>query len=761
MTSKRDQVLTRGEGLLDWDFLTREYTEDDPGKIGNRDVPGGKNSRAIYMNRTPEFIKQMLYQPVISDYQSSIDRSIGAEGYESSNSFTLNKESGSVLFDHILGAHASSRNDILIDSADYSTFDSHQHWDNCRKFAISGIKLALEIKSYADSEFGEGHTVGDWIDIMWMEGQIRDGIFRSDYGGLEVFVALDILQSGEYMTINFNNVTNRSLFHDFMEEYRAEVDAIADRFVLLYRAFQGDDSIGFWSLPRNGYTIEALHIMVSTFVRSGGDNGFDLNQLKTVVRLFRYEYLKKSFIYGYPLPLRIVQIFTSETLNRDFQTQQITAYSSTLNVKISRGFDPIYASRLCLYTWMFRRAVKVPSYPLSINYYLPFCVYMLPKAEGGCGLSPHSILSANQDMPIMFRAHKNPRMLELLEYAHYIMSNDITNTRQLLADRLIQGLDTVPLDPLVNGRMYANRVKTEHYGKRISRAESANDELIALGHSIHRLSITNFTDSILSAAILDNTSVRSLSPIEKARTGPFMIAAAENLHRKPLPRFDWLKHIYIKYGDELEVNSDHGEIVWYAFDNLKQCFGTIGIASESKIRFSPGAILRILRKDRKFPRYINEEHIIDEINSINVLFDHELLRLKLISFGAKPELISEVIEIVSTSLDKFAILQAAGTVSLSDDVFSTLNTSSPNLELYINGTTGTEDLDALVYLLLTSMQIVDLPYTPFKQMDFVLGPGGLANIRSVIYKGRQVEGEDHSLISFGFEIDDPVSEGFF
>jgi hypothetical protein len=363
-------------------------------------------------------------------------------------------------------------------------------------------------------------------------------------------------------------------------------------------------------------------------------------------------------------------------------------------------------------------------------------------------------------MVIMFHAHKNERMMEYIELAHGIMSNSITNTRSLLARQLFEGTSTVPRHPLKKGIEYADYVKSSRLGPKIKLAAAAEKRLQEAGNKgAGRLSIGNFTNIVIEAAILDNTSVRSLAPIEKARTGPFMLISAMNRQRKPLTRFDWLSNVYLRFEGDADEELDHGEVAWFAHPNIRSAFNTIGIASGAKIRFSPGSILRILRKDKKFPRYINEEHIVNELQRINVLFDHDQLSDILISFGAAPAQVAEVIEVVASSLDKFALLQASGSISLTDDVFSTLDTSSSRLTEFTYGTTGVVDLDSLILLLIAGIQVVDLPYRKWQNMSFALGLGGLAAIRSQIYTSRLVE-EDWDFV-YATELVDPISEGFF
>jgi hypothetical protein len=748
LRSKRDKLMVVGEKLLLREALARPYTHENPGRVGNRDVQGNKRSRAIYMSLTEKYITQMPFRFYVDQYQSSMEQA--PANFNTSHDFTIGKEVGVHFLDHISLFAASSDPKVLVDGADYTAFDTHQHEDNVRKYARSGIMKAFRQLGMLETEYGftapDGteygfDTIRDWVEAMWADGVIRGAIFKSKYAGLEFDIVLDLLQSGEFMTINFNNATNRALFRRFMAEY-AMVDAM-NSYTLRWRTFQGDDAIGAWSLPGNGHSVENLRRLIDPFVETGKRQGFDLNALKTSVRLFRAEYLKKEEIYGYAIPLQHVSMFGAENENRGFPIEVISSYASTLNVKVSRGMDHGLAARLFLFTWNIKRAIRVDTNK-SVNYYMPLGCCMLPKSLGGVGILPGTILGANMDLSIMLLCQKYD-FIEFIEAANAIMSQDLTHTRSFIADLLVDEMENDGVstpNPFGAGIRYARRVKNETLSQKLALADEALTWLRRNGYADlinPRLNIKNMEFTVARSAILDNSSIRKLAPIEKARTGSLMIEVAQSRGSSFPTKYNWLTTLsQAVFLEGIAVQSfNHHLPFWFLSDNVKDLYSIVGITTGDRLRFSSGTILNTLRKDPKFPRYINEDELVRILSNERLLLNPSAMGAVLISIGGRPDLVSQVVGNIAQSLEKFSLMDAASGLSLRDQALGALDVSSDSMKSFTTVNTNDLAIDDLIRYVMLGCSILLHSYGEvFKTWDVSFGHGETDSIFRDLYGGR-------------------------
>jgi hypothetical protein len=705
LTSKRDYMMLFGEDIFGTEELSRKYTHEDPGLIGERRVPV-KANRAIYMAILSKYIAQMPVRHYVDFFQISVSEQYKNIG--TSNDFTVGKEVGVVFLDHFPSFVGTTLYDILIDGADYTAFDSHQREENSRKYAREGIVDGLRATGLHDTPYGDQEkklgfdTLEEWIEVMWGDGITRNAHFLAKTGDTKFDIVLDILQSGEYLTLNYNNCTNRALFKYFLDVYEKKY-GIDSRFQLLKRLFQGDDALGFWRFPDDVKTqedeIRALRHMIDLFVDTGRINGFDLNVLKTSVRRYRSEYLKKNVFYGAYMPLWLIQIFCSEKLNRDFPIQQIISYASTLNVAVGRGFPHILARSLLLFTWNFRRSLRADTRDESIMYYLPHGCLFLPKSLGGCGVHPNTIIGANMDMVIAHQAYSDEYLMNLISHAYYILDSPTISTREHLANSLVKDTGVYPRNPFGKGKLYANSVKQTKYSQKLKLAAESARHLIdsgLRGAIPKRLDIRMMDDIIVKSALLDNTSMRQLAPIEKVRKVHDYIERDRSGMVKSFDhKYNWLRNInFVRSGDVISAN--HGMVHWYLDEVAYNILDRFGLSRGDRLRFSPSQLLNILRNDSKFPRYINESDIMNILSDERLLVSPTALVDVLIIIGASPSNAQRVVESITTSTERFAIIEAASSLSLMDSFVSAIDMTRENLSKWVDVVTGDSVIDDLI-----------------------------------------------------------------
>jgi hypothetical protein len=628
------------------------------------------------------------------------------------NDFTVGKEKGVVVHDHRHSMVGTTLNNVLIDSADYSAFDAHQHYDNCRKYALNGLKRGLRLIGKLDQKYsllvpvvdGPPMRVGtetfeEWIDLMWSESRIVRPVYETSYMGKTIQLTLDMLLSGEFITLNFNNMTNRALFRDFLRDYEAMLH-YTDRFNLIRRFFQGDDSLGFWDVDWRTVSKHDMKLFVDTMVESAARNGQDLNALKTAMRFFRSEYLKKTFIYGMHVPLQIVQHVSSENENREFMLEQVSAYVSTLRTKVGRGsMSNITASMLGMATWALRRAVRITSGRSSFNYYMPFGIYFLPKSEGGLGMHPAGVIGANMDMVVTWFAHVMGED-DYLERMKAAVDTDATRVRRELAESLMQP-DSILGDQIANGRKYMADIKSKWNGK-FRDAKAALRILDSRGMSrlVPRgLNILNIDKTMLENVVVQNETIQSLRIRDKESIGLSSLRAVRAGVRSPLSTdLTWVKDVDLRLGDNLPLMDD--ELVLPVVDgaNMK-CLRSMGITTGRKLSFSAAGVLRILREDKLFPRHVREEDIINILSHPEAGQDIDLLIQTLVVIGARPDLAQRALGDVIGSVSRFAILQSATKISIQDSFMSNIAVNEEVLNRLSTVYTNNRTIEGLVKLL--------------------------------------------------------------
>jgi hypothetical protein len=413
--SKISNFLNDPQAFISVASLTKTMTDDEPGRIASRSVVA-RALRAVFMVPLAYYVTEQLMGPAFLAFQSRQEK------------FTLAKEVGKSFTDHAKGAAASADPTILCWGRDYSQYDSSELWRNVRRYILAAVLEGLVTSSLARKEFDKIVSVpfGPWRDgipemVSTMWHKLRDAVFVTG----DFKLVLDQVLSGETFTITINNLVNDSNLTSLAEvmlngeveaplvgkspEWGRRLQEASVKISKVITWYMGDDSEEFDVVAGVGeqegfINQDDLRILKDATETVTTANGMSLNSLKIVVRVFWYEYLKKTFGYGWAIP-RLLQLQTmaSETLNQNLSfNEQLRSYMAICSEVVSRGGDHDLLYYMFLFTSNLRRRVKVGSRfskdeSVSRFVNLPMGVVFGPGSMGMVGASPGSLVGVSKD----------------------------------------------------------------------------------------------------------------------------------------------------------------------------------------------------------------------------------------------------------------------------------------------------------------------------------------------------------------------------
>jgi len=360
--------------------------------------------------------------------------------------FTVGKETGNPLIDHLHGLVCSSLDDILIVLADFSAFDSSQKWENARKYMLAGYLEACKDLDWTGKKPFLGFN--NFVEIAEHVIKSRKEVtFELEDG---THIKLDQLLSGEFATLVFNGVTNLANYHDLYDELRTSKNDDVLSLMRLFRLFiQGDDSVSFWETLEK-FDIKVYQKFLHIFVSKSIQNGLDLNKLKTTTRFFFYEYLKKTFIYGRYVPLFMQTMpFSCETKNYAQDPISVMfSWCDVLRVMVYRGHNHELCNLMSHIGWLFHRNYKMQSFSDKDTkwYILPYAVYWLPIACKGVGQSTRGMIIPAKDGILAWEYINHKEWFKVMSDASH-MGLEVRSAKSQIAQTLYDGIYTKPKDP--------------------------------------------------------------------------------------------------------------------------------------------------------------------------------------------------------------------------------------------------------------------------------------------------------------------------
>jgi hypothetical protein len=728
-------------------FFKIDYTKEEPGSIGNRFVVGPKAARAIFMRRLITYVFELLFAVPVAKW--ILDKPLGVKAvpFATVHDFSAGGEDGVLPHDHVYGMYASSHAHIISMAQDYDTYDSTQKFANMRSHALQGMKLGLAGKKILDATWVEinnvKYTLGTILDKMWGKGQVYDAFYaerRSTTAEIPEDVSddpklmklkLDMVFSGELMTLNVNNLTNRAS----MRCYVKTMPEFLRTMNLLRALYQGDDLIIFWELPKTTegpkFTQKMHKGLVTHAVDNASNNGLVVSEVKTVTRIFFYEYLKKIFLYGRFIPLQLMQLLSRERIEVNSPNLEIVrGIRATCERLVMRGFDHDFCLNFVVYSYLVKSGVrvrggwgKVFKPGTSGWYYFPIEVLFTPNRAGGVGLHPETVMFVSADMMIMdFFYHKAPEMVDRLRRSIAILQTEIKSPKDFVISALEgkkRGIITLngkkDDDPFYRGRKYIRETQDQERVKTAYRVKESVESYI----KIQDMFYGNLDESLLQSALRSNIGTKQFE-IEAARSAGFQYAATDKKnvladigHKKLVSKFKrstlkdsywpWIQDIRVVPTDiPLKRSDKHPFSIMD--ERAKRVIEYMGMSTTRvPIALTPNAISQKLRSDTKFRRDITPEKLYEVLTNPAIVNTHERIVEVLLYLGARPDLANAVAVQISKSVESLSIATTAGGSPMTGAYFSCLDVTTSKLNSLYNHNTisfGTRGADAVISLFL-------------------------------------------------------------
>jgi hypothetical protein len=688
---KRTEFYHDPWAYLDFTNLVSEVK----GVIGNRYVVGGKQVRAIFVQRLVTIVFEYIFAAslqryVVIPYEES--RTI-----DSNHDFSVGKEVGALFLDHMVTMIATSRPEYITELADFTQFDSSQGMYNVRQPMIDAVTSAL-IDHNLVGDFGKikGGLV-TIIKAIWNKTGSTWKLPKSDmFDSTQEEAIYEALGSGELLTTLINCLTNRANFKAFMElmqrifvrdgETRVRLDQV---FVLQLIRILGDDYLGVWKLFNDGQYLynEITHkAFVQARVAETKRNGMDMNVLKTTFRIFYGEYLKKTFIYGKYVPLQHTQKFSKERDPKlEHPVEEYSAYCSTLRVLGYRGTGPDLLERLAFWRWNLKRSIKKRRGNITTWIALPPALFYTPISLRGVGNIPWMLHGASKDNLIAVYCAMMPIYRILVEVAASSMNFPTDRLTRDIAKQIANDIDTTPAEYFKPGIEFIRHNMPESRVKSAMNAQARLEKsLISVDES---LKYQNLPENLIIDTIVSNKSMVAVAEVIRYDT----ITKSELRMKKGLTTVSLKDHFPIVFATVWA----RGSIVpprtlqtpfGYIDPGLENVVKHVGVATLlHKNRIRPSEILELLKKgDPIFPGNLSEDGVLAAIAHPKVFQDDQKIIDVFLSLGAKSENAAKVAARIRGAWDGLTLRKSANAYSLGGTFFSTLDFSMKNLERVID-----------------------------------------------------------------------------
>jgi hypothetical protein len=295
----------------------------------------------------------------------------------------------------------------------------------------------------------------------------------------------------------------------------------------------------------------------------------DLNKLKTVVRSYYYEYLKKRAEYGWIIP-RIfqLQIFGSERINNEVEFQTaLRGYWGLLSEYVARGASHRFCSYVGAFTGNLRRRIRVRS-ELGEKFRstfttIPLMILFTPVTLGGVGALPWTLIGANKDAVsyIMY----DPIIRERVSQAAFVA--DVGNTQ--IVKSIVK--ETMKTDTFSKGVRW---LKQQQDGERVLAAMQASSALEKVGINLGRFDYRRSAIRMVEASIADNPSLRKvINESKRGRSDRVILnrTALKDMFVESKPLFIKVSNFYV--GSNLaRLDSNREDVVGMFYDDLFSSF---------------------------------------------------------------------------------------------------------------------------------------------------------------------------------------------
>jgi hypothetical protein len=677
---------TSGERLLE------SLTEERPGAPGNRDVKGGKASRSIMPIGGPPFVFNSYIADPVEDF---VDEGRNVNGIDFSVFVDL--VTGNPLVDQGRYMVESSNGQTLQLLADYTAFDASMGKDNFRKYKIAGMKngfIKVGMWDEEDEFLGFKNFAHAYVEY---ESSFLSGKHIKFGDGSTIVVFNEL--SGERWTKTQNNFTNNSNMMNFHADLsKSDLNSV---FHVENVKYVGDDSVQIVRLSRDKYNLASHTKLVNTLVNVCAENGLEINDEKTVGRLFYSEYLKKTFVGGYHFPnIMQMTLITAENPTQDINPIEYgisrVAYANTY---IARGGTHDFVNAFVHYQWMLRRTVKKNptgaerSSGIVRWFVMPYVLMWTPISLGGIGTMPWTTLGAMKDVLLAYYTQHNSVWKRYCNIAIHMMKIREVNIKRIVSDIFLNGdkdqISIVDMGEGVSGEDVLKPMK-DYFEKYVILDYKQKDAKIAVaslkkkGIDIGKLSYLHVKERVLTKAIENNPSIiKKMGAYRNVQAQKYILRRnmmIENEYKivDYFGKYEWLKYLEIKVKDELD-EIDYVEPVVGLDPKISFLYRRYGynLTVNGTIKNLKNIISRA-KRDPGFPRDLTPEAIFGVVTSPNVMEHPELMASCLIAMGLSSQLSSEISTQISQHVAALNFSINSSLFSTNDGVMSNLDFSSVN-----------------------------------------------------------------------------------
>jgi hypothetical protein len=530
MNNKIMVMLQNPAKFLNVEYARAAHTRERPGHVTARFVSGPKDARPVWMIYLEQYLREYPVGRALLNF-------IGT-----SPNHTVMKEGPRTLANHSRGIYASGTGEFFIAARDYSRYDATMRWENVYKYIAMAIQSFIDRNGYAGGSFlgyespwhaflevVQKHDKGQWFELNNLAPQI-DGVATDR--SKPVLVLFEA--SGEYVTISFNGLVNEADTRSWIKQRLdpALFSELGGRFAFVHYEVTGDDFISFLrcssSLLPSDYSFFADSITDQSLA-----NGLDVNRYKVVLGRWRYEYLKKSAVYGYIVP-RFGQIQTGSSERPSFRNPIWERFASMrgLNAEyISRGGAYLPTLAFVISMWNLIRTEesfdedRATARKKSVaratgasvvderksKVVMPFLSAFVPTTMGGGGMVPWSMAGSNNSSTIVH--HHDQIFIDALAAVSARISVKASDVRRDVISAvmgtkvLASGIDTI-------------QKFVEKDTVRMSESDFSYEQLANRGVNTERLEKWRVRNSVrrgVARAVGDDSSAKEIVAAAKRR----------------------------------------------------------------------------------------------------------------------------------------------------------------------------------------------------------------------------------------------------
>lgn len=661
-TSKRFDFLSRGVELLSPKVIFTPYRAEfdekgryiggSAGAVGTREVVGGKYPRGIYMRRTEHFIAEALFFFPLMEYQT-----------RDQTDFSISQMFGIPQIDHSSLFKASSIANLFIDDSDFSVFDTSQKERNMRSIARKALREAVNESRYKDVPFGPFKDVFEALERIWGPGITQNAEYVTKSGDDLRVLVLDLLQSGEYMTLLINNMTNKSNDDYTMAKLRSSSTKFSDYMRLILRSFMGDDYQAIYRVSDNFNSVIHRKFLEEKSA-AAADNELDLNVLKTGFRRWMGEYLKVRCAFGYAIPLLLIQLLSSERVTPNvFPTEMMRGELAKYAVIAGRGVNDKFLWRYGLHKWNIRRGIRFFPEKGKAWYYLPYASIFTPGRYGGGGQHPCTLFGSSKDTIIAYDllTRKDPEYRGLYERVQksigILKARNSKSLREFIASAAASGRVDPP-DVFMPGKSFIEGTQLKERKKRAA-------ALASKFPSFREYNYNFSAERMIREDVRGDSQNVALDEQAKLGSVPKFQLAESLSQTGDLDDFKWMIRSFTIVSNETLKPLTESCVYPIYEGNVRRAAMIYGSVSARDIAdLSASKLFSPLKKDPHWRRDISDEELARILMSPQFLIDREKIANFLVFCGATESAANQVANNVTEKAETYALTDNAVNFSI-------------------------------------------------------------------------------------------------